>query len=144
MVTFQSLRHRIEAESKDAGLSITNLWGPLGAEDIGDAYITGKLGPLLVRFVRDRGQDWLEVGPMEAEPPTFYSFQDVQIAFGWKTVEQVLDMQDVEPLGNVLKLLASHWSEITRVLSGDASSPGWRRVEKAAEARGEAFVRRLR
>ena len=140
----QSLKRRVEAEVLAAGLPIRDLTGSLGADDACDGDLVGQIGPLLVRFVRDRGQDWLEVGPPDAEPPRFYSFCDVQIALGWKTVSQVLDMQDVEPLGDVLKRVASRWAEIVGQLSGGASSLAWRRVKKAADTRGEAFAARLR
>jgi hypothetical protein len=113
-------------------------------DETGDGHIIGQVGPLLLRFVRDRGQDWLEVGPTDAKSTQFYSFQDVQIAIGWKTVSQVLDMRDVEPLGDVLQLVVSRWSEITRMLAGGASSLGWKRVTEAADTRGEAFAARLR
>jgi hypothetical protein len=127
-----------------AGLSSSDIGGSLGVDDIGDGHITGRLEPLLLRFVRDGGQDWLKVGPTDAKPPGFYSFDDVQIALGWKTVSQVLDMRDVEPLGDVLNLVASRWPEIIRMLSGGSSRVGWKRVEKAAAARGEGFAARLR
>jgi hypothetical protein len=99
---------------------------------------------MAVRFVRERGQDWLEVGPVGAQPPRFYSFQDMQVALGWKTISQVLDMQDVEPLGDVLRLIRNRLSEISRMFSGEASSLGWKRVKKAADERGRAFTERLR
>ena len=140
----QSLQRCVEAEARVAGLLIRNLTGSLGVDDVGDGDIVGQVGPLLLRFVRDRGQDWLELAPSDTQPARFYSFSDVQIALGWKTVSEVLDMRDVEPLGDVLNRVASRWDEITQLLSGGALSLGWRRVEKAADSRGEAFEARLR
>lgn len=140
----RSLFQRVENESKAAGLTLTNLQtcGRPGA--LGDDHVVGHLGPMLVRFVRDRGQDWMEIGPADAEPRCFFSFQDVQFALGWKSIDQVLDMKDVEPLGQVLQLVADRWSELVRHLSGGVASAGWKRVERAADARGEAFAERLR
>jgi hypothetical protein len=125
-------------------LPVGDLAGTVGVDDIDSVHIVGQIGPLRLRFVRDRGQDWLEVGPRDSQPPLFFSFCDVQIALGWKTVSEALDMKDVEPLGDVRSRVAQRWEEITRTLSGDATSPGWNGVAEAAKARGEAFLARLR
>lgn len=140
----QSLLQRVEDESKAAGLTVTNVKTSERPGQAGGDHVVGHLGPLLVRFVRDRGQDWIEFGPADAVPPCFFSFQDVQIALGWKSIDQVLDMQDVEPLSQVLRLVADRWPELVRHLSGGAASVGWERVQRAANARSEAFVDRLR
>ena len=140
----QPLLAQVEADARAAGLPITNLARTLGPDDLGNCHVTGRVGSLCLRFVRDRGQDWLEIGPTDAIPPRFYSFQDAQIAFGWKSIEEVLDMRDVEPLGDVLKLLANRLAEIARALGDCSSSRVWKQVEKAADARAGAFAARLR
>lgn len=139
-----TLLQRVNDEVKTAGLRFVRPAEEVARDSAGNEAVVGELGPILVRFVRDRGQDWLELGPSNAEPRRFYSFQDVQVALGWKSCEEVLAMKEVEPLGQILQRITSGWLEITKVFSGEAGALGWKRVEKVARERGEAFAARLR
>lgn len=132
-MTIQSLLQRIEEESKAADLSISDLEVPGGLDDLCDGQVTGRLGPLRVRFVRDRGQDWLELGPADTDPPRFFSLQDVQIALGWKTIAEVLDMRDVEPLGDVPQACC-------KTLARGFAYPSWAGLKRWLEARGEGSI----
>lgn len=143
-MTKSSLLQKVEREAKAVGLQISNLSGMVDNANFGNEIVTGEIRPLSMRFIRDRGQDWLDVGPINATPPRFYSFRDVQIALGWKSIPEILDMREVEPLGDVLKSIASQWQDILTTLSAGPTSFGWKLVEKAAHDRGEAFVARLR
>lgn len=143
-MTKRPLCQQIDSETKNAGLDVVLLRSTVGPHESSDGQVVVKLGPLLMRFVRDRGQDWLELGPGDATSQQFYSFQDVQIALGWKTVEDVLTMTDVEPLEAVLQKVAARWCDIERELAGGADSEGWKRVARASSVRTSAFLRRLR
>jgi hypothetical protein len=124
-------------------MTISDLNGTLGLDDRIDGHLDARVDPLVVRFVRERGQDWVEVAPAGTPVPAFYSFHDLEIAFGWRTVEDVLGLNDVEPLEDVLRRVVQHWDELRTNLAHPGSA-GWARVAHAASSRGEAFAARLR
>jgi hypothetical protein len=62
----------------------------------------------------------------------------------WRTVTEVLDQHEVEPLGSVLRPIAARWDELNGALSGGPESTGWARIAEAAKVRREAFAARLR
>jgi hypothetical protein len=140
----ESLSNRVQREAKAAGLAIQVVSAPTPAREFGDAVVLATLHPITLRFVRERSQDWLEIAPGGALSGPFYFFDDVEIAQGWRTVDDVLNMRDVEPLGVVLARVALRWRELADSLGGPAESPGWRGVAEAKIVRGKAFAARLR
>ncbi|MCI0664554.1 MAG: hypothetical protein L0220_26130 [Acidobacteria bacterium] len=112
-------------------------------KNFGNGEVVFRLGPLLLRFIRDRGQDFLDVASTIA-PDRFHQFDDVEIAMGWKSVEEVLAKSEPEPLADVLVRMRNHLSELQAAMSGNQELFTRARIERAAEQRGAEFVKRLR
>lgn len=112
------------------------------AKNFGDAEAIFRVGPLVLRFLRDRSQEFLELATNVA-PDKFYQFGDVEIAMGWKTIDEVLAKRELEPLSSVLARLHEHRAEMSEALSSDRESLTRARIERAAQERGKAFVERL-
>ena len=110
--------------------------------NFGNGEVVFRLGPLLLRFIRDRGQDFLDIASTIA-PDRFHQFDDVEIAMGWKSVEETLGKSEPEPLADMLGRLRNRLGELQSAMSGNQEAFTRARIERAAEQRGAEFVKRL-
>jgi hypothetical protein len=113
------------------------------AQQFGDAEATFRVGSLLLRFQRDRGQDFLDLGSVSS-PEKFFLFDDLDIAMGWKSIEEVLAKSEPESLASVLGRISQNFAQLEEAFSDEREPSTRARVERAARSRGEAFVARLR
>jgi len=73
----------------------------------------------------------------------FYQFSDVEVAMGWATIADLLDIKRIaEPEDIVLKL-KKHTPELIEALSGSRAQFTRARIETAAKERREALRRRF-
>ncbi|MFN0062271.1 MAG: hypothetical protein ACKVPX_07120 [Myxococcaceae bacterium] len=86
---------------------------------MGSGEVIAELGSLVLRVLSDRGELFLDVAPA-AFPSEFQYFADVEIAFGWRTMESVLKGSH-ESLNSVLNRFAQHCSELEKAFGGDAA-----------------------
>lgn len=113
------------------------------AAHFGDAEATFRVGSMLVRIVRDRGQELLKVASGQT-PAQFHPIEDVEIAMGWKTIDDVLERQEPEQLVVAISRLAQHFDQLADGLSGERERLTRARIEKATRGRRQAFIDRLR
>jgi hypothetical protein len=116
-------------------------YAPAAAFDNAEAIY--RLGPLLLRFVRDRGQIFLDLGSVNV-PSEFWQFDDVEIAMGWKSIDEVLSKREPERLDSLLERVRVRSSLLGGAFSGEQAPFTRARLQRAARERGEAFVERLR
>lgn len=109
----------------------------------GNGEAVFQIGKLVVRFTRDRGQDFIDVAS-KSQPDKFYQFDDVDLAMGWTSIDRVLAKSAPEEPRSVLTRLARHFAHLEDAFSGEQERLTRARIEKAAKARGEAFVASLR
>jgi hypothetical protein len=76
----------------------------------------------------------------QSDPDRFYQFNDVDIAMGWRSVDQVLAMREPEAVSAVLQRLNANFTVLHDALSGDRGQFTMARIERAARERREAFV----
>ena len=112
-------------------------------QHFGNAEAVFRVGSLLIRFQRDRAQDFVDLAS-PSRPEEFHQFDDVDIAMGWKSVEAVLAKTEPEDLGSVLSRLMRNFAHLEKAFSGEEERFTRARVKKAAKSRGEAFVASLR
>lgn len=86
-----------EQAARAAGISPSLVGATVPRDGLGDGAAIFREGSLLIRFVRDRGQDLIDVAP-EVRPRRFHLADDLEIALGWKTVDEILAMNEPEPL----------------------------------------------
>jgi hypothetical protein len=113
------------------------------SEGFGDAEAVFRVGRLLLRVVRQRGQEFMDIGT-SARSDQFHQFDDVEIAMGWKTIDELLAKREPEDLSQVLERVSQHLKELDEAFSGERERFTQARVEGAARDRGEAFMSRLR
>ena len=109
----------------------------------GDTTAVFRIRPLLLRFTRERGQEFVDLAS-QSEPDTFHQFDDVDIAMGWRSVDEVLAKRKPEPIAAVLRRIKANLAVLGDAFSGDRERLTRARVERAARERGHAFTARLR
>jgi hypothetical protein len=137
------LAARFEEELRRLGFTPVLLSASKPASAFGDCEVIVRLDPILLRLVRDRGQEFLHVAPALV-PGRFHQFDDLEIAWGWRSVEQVLGKREPEPISAVLGRLRANIDEIKAAFELDRAPATMKRIEEAMRKRGEAFAARLR
>lgn len=112
-------------------------------DHFGDGEVVFEVGPLHLRFLRERGQDFLDVSPASA-PGEYHPFGDVELAMGWKTVDEVWMRSEPEPLPEILQRLRRHYQQLQEAFSGTQVHATLAKLDFASRRRGAAFVDHLR
>lgn len=134
----------MKTQLADAGLSqATVVSASPEDQPLGNSAVIFRLHGMLLRFVRDRGQAFLELA-VESAPTEFHQYDDVEIAMGWKTIDGVLGKREPENIGVVLSRLSGQLAELKDACSGARAELTRARFERAARERGMAFTDRLR
>ena len=109
----------------------------------GDRYTTYRIGNFLLRIVREKGQEFVDIA-FASEPQTFFQCDDVDVAMRWKSVKDVVEKLEPESLIGVLSRLSEHFLEINLAFSEERMPFTKARIHRAARARGEAFISHIR
>lgn len=109
----------------------------------GDSEVICRFCSIILRFTKDRGQEFLSIAFNDA-PEQFFIFDDVEIAMGWKTIDDVLSKEEPDTLMAVLNRFAIHANELVAASSGASARLTRARVERAERLRGEAYMERLK
>ena len=72
-------------------------------------------------------------------PERFHQFDDVEIAMGFKTIDQVLAKREPENLTEVLARVSRHLKELDEAFSPERERLTRARIERAARDRGHSF-----
>jgi hypothetical protein len=133
----------IRKNLREAGFEDTELVMAAPVSDaFGDTTAIFRIGLFLLRFTRDHDQEFVDLATQSA-PETFYQFNDVDIAMGWRSINQVLAMREPEPIGAVLQRLNAYSTLLREAFSGGREQFTRARIERAARERREAFIARL-
>ena len=112
-------------------------------EYFGNAIAVVSVAHLVLRFSLDRSEEMLDVAFDDA-PDRFFQIDDVDVAMGWKSLEDVFARSGTENLDVVIHRFSAHQSELVAALSGPGARFARARIERAARERGEAVMHRLR
>jgi hypothetical protein len=135
------------SESVRSALELAGLgqaqWVSIGQEapGFGDCTVTFRLGHLIFRVVRDRGE-FVDLAAA-SRPGPFLQYDDVEIAMGWRSVEEVLAKKGPEALDRVFERIRARLSELDTAFSDEQVLLTEAKVRRAAQARGAAFVASL-
>lgn len=108
----------------------------------GDTSAVFSVGTMLLKFIRERGQVFIELGT-QAEPEEFYQFDYVAIAMGWRSLDEVLARSAPEPMGEILKKVGDYINLLQLAFSPDRIQYTRMVIAKASYDREQAFVARL-
>jgi hypothetical protein len=101
------------------------------------------LGPIVIKLIKDRGEEFLELG-FRSNPSNTFQFCDIEIAMGWSTIAEVLEKDKPENIETVLARLSIHYKKLSSLFSDEFESSTMARIDRASKDRGIEFVNRLR
>lgn len=108
----------------------------------GDADVRLERGPMLLRLLRRRGEDFLEVASASL-PEESFAWEDVCIAFGWRTIDEVLGWTSPLPISEVLSEVARRENELMTAFKPEHAVSTRDAISEAARRRGDAFLKKL-
>lgn len=111
-------------------------------EHFGNAEATFRVGSLILRIVRDRDEEFLSVA-FGARPDQFYLIDDIELAMGWKTLEDVTTIREAEQLDPILSRIAERFVQLVDKSTGERECLFRARIERASRDRSEAFINHL-
>ena len=144
MTNEESLNVFVRRLLANAGLTVDEVIHEFVHPDhFGDGEVILQVGPMHLRFVRERGQDFVDLSPAST-PGRYHPFGDVELAMGWKAVDDVRLRADPEPLPAVLARLREHYREFEAAFSEFSAQETLAKLDFASRRRGTAFVDHLR
>lgn len=138
-----SLAASWSSELLNAGLSRAKLTGVQYDRVSGYGEAVFRTGLILLKISRERGQDFLEVGSAN-KPGEFFRFDDVCVAFGWRSIEEIMVRQEPIPLHAELSELRQRLPSLENAFSEAYFRETRDKIEAAADKRESAFLEKLR
>ena len=86
------------------------------ARSFGNAEVVFRVGCIRLKVVKDRGEEFLDLAG-SSEGDSFHSIDDIGVALGWLSTEELFSRQTVEPLLRTLQRVAEHWSELSAAMA---------------------------
>jgi hypothetical protein len=136
----QFLEH-VSAVLKGAGIDAALIEQSCDPENFGNAICVFRAGTLLIKFTRDRSQEFLDIA-VNAPVPKFFRFDAIAVAMGWQTIDAILERETPEALNDIVKKFASKRDALADAL---AANPDKFEMAKALiAARIRATIQRPR
>jgi hypothetical protein len=133
-----------ERQLAEAGIESAQLLSTRYEREVfGDGEAVFRVGSLLVRFSRERGQYLLDIATANAADD-FYPFEDVEAALGWRPLAEVVSGTASDQIRDVLRRFRLRRDEIERALSGPNGADCRANIKEVAAQRGLAFYRKAR
>ena len=85
-------------------------------KSFGNADAVYDLGNIRFYFVRDRGQDLLNLSS-RTSPGNSYPFCDVSLMMGWESIEQIVNVIEPVSLQKALAYIKTDWSRLDNMFS---------------------------
>jgi hypothetical protein len=140
-VSFECLAMNRLREANLSGELVSHT--PDDEDSFGNAQAVFRVDSLLMCLIRDRGQVFVEVGSADM-PGRFYQFDDVSVAMGWRSTDDVFARKEPEQVGTILSKIRENFAELKQAFSASQEGFTRTRLVKAAREREEAFMKRSR
>lgn len=112
------------------------------AQRFGDSEAIFGLDSLQLRFIRDRGQEFLDIASSET-PHDFHQFDDVALDQGWTTLAKLVATSTPDPMDHVLRLVRDHLNELREMFGREAYESTNSRLRMVADKRAQTFRERI-
>jgi hypothetical protein len=113
-----------------------------GPDHFGDGEARFRWGSIVVRLVRERGEDFVELESIYS-PDQSFRWEDVSIAFGWCTVDEVVARGYPVPTSDVLAEIVRREPALHTALDAEHFGSTREAVASAAAKRENAFLGKL-
>jgi hypothetical protein len=97
-----------------------------------------RIEPFLLRFVLDHKLEFVDLAS-EAEPETFLLLDDVAVAMGWWSLEDIIARSEPEPIGAILQRVKSNFTVLVEAFSAGRESLTRARIKRVNEERTNAL-----
>ncbi len=112
-------------------------------EHFGDGEASFRLsGSIIVRLVRERGEDFVEIAARSA-PGERFRWDDLCVALGWRKVEDVVGRTRPIPVEQELAEVVARASELETAVAVRRLPSTRKAVGEAGEQRERAFLEKL-
>jgi hypothetical protein len=117
---------------------------PLAESRVDDRLETASftIEPIVLRFLRERGEDFLDVATSSC-PSSFSQFDDVAIALGLRTVDEVIARTQPEALVELLGAAKANWKVIEAAFRPERLEATLVNIERATASRAFAFQAKM-
>jgi hypothetical protein len=129
-----------ESKIRDFSLGQAKLLRESYDRNQGNGEAVFQIDSLVIRFFRERGQDFIDLGSIDA-PTQFYYVDDVFVAMGWESIDQVINREAPLSLDNILQQIRDKLNELKTVFS-DAKAASTK-IKFTEKLRGKKFVEKL-
>lgn len=136
-----ALLHEARRALAEAGLPEGEVVFQLRLDAFGDEVLTLQVGDLLLRFTRDRGQVFVDIGSRNA--PEFFNLPEhIAQAFGWSPPTTPSD--GIASLPDELRWVSRHRPQLAAALSNAGIAAFREMLRRAEQDRRNAMLRRAR
>jgi len=111
-------------------------------ENFGNGQVLVRVGSLTLRFVRDRGQDFLEL-VLGGDTGESVRFDDICVAMGWRRVEDVVLRTSPALIRDELEELCRHRESLEKAVRPENLASTLVIVRQAIKARETAYLQTL-
>ena len=111
-------------------------------EFFGNAEAEFRIGPVRLRIERERFQELLSVA-FDPEPEEFYPFEDIEVAWGWATSDEVSARQEPVALNLVLGRLRQECDKLIDGMTGVSGRLARARIERVGRKRRQVMLEKL-
>jgi hypothetical protein len=106
------------------------------------AVVDFTMEPIVLRFFRNRNEDFLEIAPA-AHASQFVQFDDVAVALNLRSVEAVLGRTSPEPLADMLRIVRANWSVIEAAFGPERLDETIESIERTTALRASAWQTKM-
>ena len=85
-------------------------------QSFGNAEAIFELGHVRLRFIRDRGQDFVDLGS-SSTPGHYYLFDDVSVVMGWENLNNIINVDKPIGLSKALSFIQNDFDRLNKAFS---------------------------
>lgn len=142
--SLESFVSHLKDALRDVGLAVGDPIDAAYDEQVfGNGFAVFKLDPIIVHITRDRGRYELSLGPAKGLRRRLYTLNTVEIAMGWKSVEEALDEKDLFSLSEAIGRLKDRFEDLASAFSLPRRRRTVEGLRRAEKARAHALMRRF-
>lgn len=136
MIVRNPLVETTEHEMEHFGIGQTKLiHESYDPKNFGNAEAVFEIGNLRLRFIRDRGQDFVDLGS-SIRPGQYYLFDDVSLMMGWENLKEIVGADKPISLTKALRYIQNDLSKLDKAFSAEEIMSTNAKLRSAERERG--------
>lgn len=129
----------VEHELNQLGISHAKLiHESYDPQSFGNAEAVFELGHVRLRFIRDRGQDFVDFGS-SSTPGHYYLFDDVSVMMGWESLNDIINVDEPIGLSKALSFIQNDFDRLNKAFSANEIMSTDAKLKSAERQRTKAM-----